>query len=151
MIWSVNFLLLLKIISTISKQTKIITKQKLIYLLKVRPTFMTCFMLQRQYQLKITVSELRSNLNLSKGAYLWKFCESQHYLCRFIPRENSEVQSKPSQTSKIYLFAKIAAFSGSSEELWTWTFIHTSWSLKCVSERILFSRLLQDLICGPCI
>ena len=36
-------------------------------------------------------------------------------------------------------------------ELWAWTFIHTSWILKHVSERVLFSRLLEGLIGGPCI
>ena len=33
---------------------------------------------------------------------------------------------------------------------WVWTFIHISWTLQAVSERVLFSRLL-DLIGGPCI
>ena len=41
--------------------------------------------------------------------------------------------------------------SGGSKELWTWTFIHTSWTLQYVSEAILFSRLLEGLIGGPCI
>ena len=151
MIWSVNFLLLLKIISTISKQTKIITKEKLIYLLKVRPTFMTCFHAATSISIKNNSFRTPPQFKFKQRSLLMKVLWIATNLCRFIPRENSEVQSKSSQTSKIYLFAKIAAFSGSSEELWTWTFIHTSWGLKCVSERILFSRLLQDLICGPCI
>ena len=32
-----------------------------------------------------------------------------------------------------------------------WTLIHTSWALQYVSERVLFSRLLEGLIGGPCI
>ena len=39
--------------------------------------------------------------------------------------------------------------SGGSEELWAWTFKHTSWTLQYVFEEILFSRLLQGLICDP--
>ena len=38
-----------------------------------------------------------------------------------------------------------------SIELWAWTFIHTSWTLQYMSERVLFSRLLEGLIGGPCI
>ena len=34
---------------------------------------------------------------------------------------------------------------------WAWTFIHTSWALQYVSERVLFSRLFEGLIGGPCI
>ena len=41
--------------------------------------------------------------------------------------------------------------SGGSKELWTWTFIHASWTLLYVSEIILFSRLLEGLIDGHCI
>ena len=33
----------------------------------------------------------------------------------------------------------------------SWTFIHTSWTLQYVSERVLFSRLLESVICHPCI
>ena len=32
-----------------------------------------------------------------------------------------------------------------SKELWVWTFIHTSWNLQYVSERVMFSRLLESL------
>ena len=39
--------------------------------------------------------------------------------------------------------------SGASKELWAWTFVHTSWSLQ--SERVLFFRLLEGFIGGPCI
>ena len=39
--------------------------------------------------------------------------------------------------------------SGGSDELWAWTFKHTSWTLQYVFEGILFSRLLQGLICDP--
>ena len=38
--------------------------------------------------------------------------------------------------------------SGGSKKLWAWIFIHTSWTLR-VSERVLFSRLLEGLIGGP--
>ena len=41
--------------------------------------------------------------------------------------------------------------SGGSKELWTYTFTHTSWTLQYVSEGVFFSRLLEGLICGPCI
>ena len=41
--------------------------------------------------------------------------------------------------------------SGSSKELQAWAFLHTSWTLQYVSERVLFSRLLEGCICGPCI
>ena len=40
-------------------------------------------------------------------------------------------------------------FSGSFEVLWTWTLIHTTWTLQYLSERILFLRLTEVLICGP--
>ena len=39
--------------------------------------------------------------------------------------------------------------SGCSEELWTWTFIHISWTYQYVSEGFLFWRLLENLIHGP--
>ena len=42
-------------------------------------------------------------------------------------------------------------YSGGSTELWAWTFIHTSWTLQYVSERVLFSKFLEGLIGGPCI
>ena len=41
--------------------------------------------------------------------------------------------------------------TGGSKELWAWTFIHTSWNLQYVSERDLFSRLLEGIISGHCI
>ena len=34
-------------------------------------------------------------------------------------------------------------------ENWTWTFLHTSWSLQWASEGVLVSRLLEGLIGGP--
>ena len=37
---------------------------------------------------------------------------------------------------------------GGSKELWARTFIHTSWTLQYVPERVLFSRLLESLISG---
>ena len=40
---------------------------------------------------------------------------------------------------------------GRSKELCTWTFIHSSWTLQYVSEEILFYKLLEGLISGPCI
>ena len=41
--------------------------------------------------------------------------------------------------------------SDGSEEMGVSTFIHTSWTLQYVSEGILLSRLLEGLICDPCI
>ena len=41
--------------------------------------------------------------------------------------------------------------SSGSKELWTWAFIHTIWTLQYVSDGILFSRLVECLIGGPCI
>ena len=38
-----------------------------------------------------------------------------------------------------------------SKKLWVWSFIHTSWALQYVSERVLFSRLFEGFIGGPCI
>ena len=35
--------------------------------------------------------------------------------------------------------------------VWTWTFVHTSWTLQEVSEGVLFSRLLKGFIGSPCI
>ena len=32
--------------------------------------------------------------------------------------------------------------SGGSEELWAWAFIHISWTLQCLSEGILFSKII---------
>ena len=40
---------------------------------------------------------------------------------------------------------------GRSKELCTWTFIHSSWTLQYVSEEIVFYKLLEGLISGPCI
>ena len=40
---------------------------------------------------------------------------------------------------------------GRFKELCTWTFIHSSWTLQYVSEEILFYKLLEGLISGPCI
>ena len=34
---------------------------------------------------------------------------------------------------------------------WTWTFIHISWILKYMFKGILFSRLLESLICEKCL
>ena len=36
--------------------------------------------------------------------------------------------------------------SGGSKELWTWAFIHTSWTLQYTTEKVLFSGLLEGLI-----
>ena len=41
--------------------------------------------------------------------------------------------------------------SRGSKELWVWIFIHSSWTLQYVSKEILFSILLEGLICAPCI
>ena len=41
--------------------------------------------------------------------------------------------------------------NGVSEKLRAWSFIHTSLTLQYMSEGILFSRLLKDLICDPSI
>ena len=35
--------------------------------------------------------------------------------------------------------------------MWAWTFIRNSWSPQYVSEGILFSKLLEGFIYGPCI
>ena len=35
--------------------------------------------------------------------------------------------------------------------VYIYTFIYTSWTLQYVAERVLFSRLLEGLIGGPCI
>ena len=47
--------------------------------------------------------------------------------------------------------SKEVGSSGGSKELWAWSLIHTSWALQYVSERVLFSRLLEGLIGGLCI
>ena len=41
--------------------------------------------------------------------------------------------------------------SGGSEELPIWTLIHVAWSFQSVLEGNLFSRLLENLICGMCV
>ena len=41
--------------------------------------------------------------------------------------------------------------SGGSEELWAWNFIHVSWCFQYMFEGVLFSTLLESLICYPCI
>ena len=38
--------------------------------------------------------------------------------------------------------------NGDSNELWLWTFIHIRWTLQYASERMLFPRLLEGLICS---
>ena len=53
---------------------------------------------------------------------------------------------------QIWLFKDIWSWlysSDGSEELWAWTFIHTSWNLQKVSEGILFSRLLKTALPVP--
>ena len=36
--------------------------------------------------------------------------------------------------------------SGDSKELWAWTLIYASWTFQYMSERVLFSRSLEDLM-----
>ena len=40
-------------------------------------------------------------------------------------------------------------FSGGSKDLWTWTFIHTSRPVQYVSQRVLFSMLLEVSLVVP--
>ena len=46
------------------------------------------------------------------------------------------------------IIANLDSSSGGFEELSFWTFIHTNSTLQCVSQRVLFSRLLEGLIGG---
>ena len=48
-------------------------------------------------------------------------------------------------------YCRIMALTHLILKNWAWTFIHTSWALQYVSERVLFSRLFEGLIGGPCI
>ena len=42
-------------------------------------------------------------------------------------------------------------YSNGSKELWAWTFTNISWTLQYVFEGVLFSRMLESFIGGPCI
>ena len=53
-------------------------------------------------------------------------------------------------TSRVWSYTEFRLRTVSSE-LWAWTLIYTSWTFQYVSEIVLFSRLLEGFISGPCI
>ena len=91
--------------------------------------------------------------NFSKNSY---FAGSGISLSAFFSRTNLKlynISATPWMVKKVIKNLDSSKASGPDciPELWAGTFIYTSWTLQYVSEGVLFSKLLEGLMNGPCI
>ena len=104
------------------------------------------------YEAKLFAKNFSKNCNLDDWGIVFTCFPSRNNLTRH------NISVTPKMVKKVITAVDLSKTSvwswlyanGGSEELWAWTFIHTSWTLQYVPWGVLFSRLLKGLISGPC-
>ena len=88
-------------------------------------------------KVKLFPKNLSKNSNLEDSGISWPIFPSRTYL------KLHNISVTPKMIKKVIMNLDSSKASGpGSKELWTWTFIHTSWTLQYVSERVFVFQIV---------